>query len=77
MILQPFRLNWFTIPWNIVMCIYSGWTFLAFFDIFWTVWKSRDFDLFVPICDPTQEIVKGKEYSETECLRFVSCDFLV
>lgn len=57
---QPFNLNWFTIPYNILMCLYSGWTFLATIDIFLRAWGETGYDLMAPICDPNQTITKGR-----------------
>jgi len=59
---KPINISWFTIPHNLVMCIYSLYTFVGVSIVMFQNLKKSNFMLNELFCDPTQRMKEGMDF---------------
>eukprot|EP01126_Amoeba_proteus_P034443 TRINITY_DN3432_c0_g1_i8.p1 TRINITY_DN3432_c0_g1~~TRINITY_DN3432_c0_g1_i8.p1 ORF type:complete len:167 (-),score=25.95 TRINITY_DN3432_c0_g1_i8:440-940(-) len=59
---KPFDVRIFLIPYNVIMCLYSGGLFIPLFTILNKNWAKTGYDLSIPFCDPEHGLMEGLHF---------------
>jgi len=59
---KPFNINFITIPHNLIMCIYSLYTFIGTSLVLLQNLKKVDYDFYYLVCDPDEVMYKGIDF---------------
>jgi len=59
---KPFDTLALTVPWNLMMAVYSLYAFVGSFGTFWYNWAGVGFEPLTLLCDPTHSLMRDFDY---------------
>jgi len=59
---KPFNLNYITIPHNLIMCVYSFYTFVGISIVLFQNLKKTNFNFYTLFCDSSQNMKEGLDF---------------